>query len=189
MGIEYPAQNQRLCRVVKSQQKRLWDKINFSSTVFLPKQMSNRATSFLLTVFKKGGSKDKEEDYAVLTDWWEAMRTKDAVGFMMGQIEMGDKENHAHIQAYMETKLVGKDFAKIALKGVRSMLDFGFNDIEGHIEACKSPEDAKIYVQKMDGRIMALSSIGEMRVGRYDKLYLRMIGTYVPGTITTHSFI
>jgi len=149
--------------------------------------MSIRGTAFMLTVWKVN-SKDEPIDYDALNNWYEDLRIRNEFGFVSGQMEEGE-EHHAHLQLYCETKLVGKEFQKLGIKAVRSLLHFGDEEIDGHIEVCKSPEDAKKYVHKEEGRLQALSSIGEMRVGRYDKLYLRMIGTYVPGTITTHSFI
>ena len=151
--------------------------------------MANRGTSFVLTIFKQGDH--ILDDYAGLNHWWEDMRKNpDLEGAcLIGQIEEGE-EHHEHIQAYFETKLVGKEYQKLGIKAVRSLLRLGQDEIEGHIEICKSPEDAKKYVHKMEGRLMNLSSIGELRVGRYDKLYLRMIENIhnTRGAITTYGF-
>ena len=148
----------------------------------------SRGTSFVLTVFQKkaaGGTEDeicqRLEDYHGSIPW-------DKAGYISAQIEKGE-QGTPHIQAYYETIKEGNDYRKLSIKGMREILTLpDFSDIEFHIEICKSPEDAKKYCKKDEGRLRVLPDIGEMRVGRYEKLMMRCFGPYHPGATTTYGF-
>lgn len=107
-------------------------------------------------------------------------------GFWSGQIETG-KEGHPHIQCYYESEKDGDDYKKYSLKQMRNLFKFS-ETIEGHIEACKSPEHAKLYVKKDEGRVLALDDVNvSMRIGRYAKL-INLFGSPIPGAIVTFGF-
>jgi len=144
----------------------------------------SRSTSFLLTIFAKDGGSNPDQ-VNILKKYYD-QEIQSLPGFWSGQIETGEKD-HPHIQCYYETEKENGDYKKLSLKQMRTL--FKFNDkIEGHIEPCKSPEHAKLYVKKDEGRIMALADINvSTRIGRYAQL-INLFGSPVTGAVVTFGF-
>lgn len=144
----------------------------------------SRSTSFILTIFNKDGGSNPEQ-VEILKKYYDRVILS-LPGFWSGQIEEG-KEGHPHIQCYYESHKDGEDYKKYSIKQIRTLFKFE-GDIDGHIEPCKSPEHAKLYVKKDEGRIAELKDVGvSSRIGRYATL-INLFGSPVIGATVTYGF-